>query len=107
VHIFITGGGDVMEKKEIKMEEKKGIMTLENRKKISLNGVLEVVSFNDEQIVLKTNLGGLTVKGSELKMNKLDVQNGDIIIIGSIDAFYYNNEQPKRPKDSLIARLFK
>ncbi len=96
-----------MEKREIKAEEKKGIMTLENRKKLSLNGVKEVVSFNDEKIVLKSNLGGLTVKGSELKMNRLDVQNGDIVIVGSIDAFFYNNEQVKPQKENLLKRLFK
>lgn len=96
-----------MEKKEIRIEEKKGVLSLENRKRLALNGVLEVVSFNEQQIILKTNLGGLSIKGSELKMNKLDVQNGDIIIIGTIDAFFYNNQQPKDKKEGLLARLFK
>ena len=37
-----------MEKKEIKIEEKKSILSLENRKRLLLNGVIEVISFNEE-----------------------------------------------------------
>ncbi|MGE5628197.1 MAG: sporulation protein YabP [Solirubrobacterales bacterium] len=96
-----------MEKKEIRSEEKKGIMTLENRKRLSLNGVMEVISFNDEKIILKSSLGSLTVKGTDLKMNKLDVQNGDMIIMGSIDGFSYNNELMKPNKENMLKKLFK
>lgn len=96
-----------MEKKEVKAEEKKGLMTMENRKKLSLNGVMEVVSFNDEKIVLKSNLGNLTVKGTELKMNRLDVQNGDIVIMGIVDGIFYNNDLAKPQKENVLKKLFK
>lgn len=97
-----------MEKKEIKIqEEKKGILHVENRKKLTLSGVIEVISFNEEQIVLNTNLGTLNIKGKGLKMNKLDVQNGDVIIIGMINSFIYINNEIKKQKESLISRLFK
>ena len=73
-----------MEKKiENRLEEPRGNIILENRKKLILTGVEEVISFDDEKILLNTKLGFLTIKGSELKMNKLDVQNGDVIIVGN------------------------
>lgn len=96
-----------MEKKEIKIDEKKSTLSLENRKKLILNGVIEVVSFNEEQIVLNTNLGALNIKGVGLKMNKLDVQNGDVIIIGTINSCTYTNNEIKKQKQSLISKLFK
>ena len=55
---------------EKKIEENKGNIVLENRQKMTLTGVLEVISFDDEKIFLNTKLGNLTIKGSDLKMNK-------------------------------------
>lgn len=96
-----------MEKKEMKIDEKKSILSLESRKKLTLNGVIEVVSFNEEQIVLNTNLGALNIRGVGLKMNKLDVQNGDVIIIGTVNSCVYTNSEIKKPKQSLVSKLFK
>ncbi|AYD41278.1 sporulation protein YabP [Clostridium fermenticellae] len=97
-----------MEKKEAKIvEDKKSTMNIENRKRLTLSGVLEVVSFNDEQIILNTNLGTLSIKGNNLKMNKLDVQNGDVIIMGMINSCVYMSKEAKKNKESIISKLFK
>ena len=97
-----------MEKKnENKLEEPRGNVILENRKKLTLTGVEEVISFDDEKILLNTKLGFLTIKGSELKMNKLDVQNGDVIIVGNISSIVYSNKEIKKEKESIISKLFK
>lgn len=94
-------------KKEVKVDDKKNSLNLENRKKLTLSGVLEVVSFNDEKILLNTQLGSLTIKGTELKMNKLDVQNGDVIIVGNINSLTYSQSQEKKDTESIIKKLFK
>ena len=91
---------------EKKIEENKGNIVLENRQKMTLTGVLEVISFDDEKIFLNTKLGNLTIKGSDLKMNKLDVQNGDIIIMGNISYIVYSGKDIKKEKQSLIEKLF-
>lgn len=97
-----------MEKKlDNKLEENKGNVILENRKKLALTGVIEVISFDEEKILLNTKLGALTIKGSGLKMNKLDVQNGDVIIVGDICYIVYSGKEAKREKESIIGRLFK
>ena len=92
---------------EKKIEENKGNIVLENRQKMTLTGVLEVISFDDEKIFLNTKLGNLTIKGSDLKMNKLDVQNGDIIIMGNISYIVYSGKDIKKEKQCLIEKLFK
>lgn len=98
----------MMEKKvENKIEDPKSNIILENRKKLTLMGAEEVISFDDEKILLNTKLGFLTIKGSELKMNKLDVQNGDLIIVGNISSIVYSGKELKREKENIISRLFK
>lgn len=97
-----------MEKKsEGRLEEPRGNIILENRKKLVLTGAEEVISFDDEKILLNTSLGFLTIKGSELKMNKLDVQNGDLIIVGNVSSIVYSGKEVKKEKESIISRLFK
>ena len=97
-----------MEKREeTKIENSKSNLLLENRKKLTLSGVVEVMSFDEEKIELTTKLGNLIIKGEDLKMNKLDVQNGDVIIAGSISSMIYNGKNVKKNNESLISKLFK
>ncbi|MBV1816699.1 sporulation protein YabP [Clostridium cochlearium] len=96
-----------MEQKDIKKTDDRSTLKIENRKKIFLDGVLDVISFNEEQIILNTNLGTLHIKGEELKMSKLDVQNGDVVINGTINSCIYLNKENKRNKEKLLSKLFK
>lgn len=97
-----------MEKKiENKINDKNSSLSLENRQKLVLSGVIEVISFDSQKIDLTTQLGNLSIKGQELKMNKLDVKNGDVIINGNIDSMIYSGKEVKKSKESIINRLFK
>ena len=88
-------------------EERKSSLSLEDRKKLTLSVVLEVVNFDDEKISLNTILGNLAIKGEGLKMNKLDVQNGDVIIMGYISSMIYSGKDGKKSKESIIKKIFK
>ena len=94
-------------KKEMKIEDKKSSLALESRKKLTINGVIEVINFNESQILLNTDVGTMIIRGQELKMNKLDVQNGDVVIAGKLDSFIYTNDKSKAKKDSIMSRLFR
>lgn len=94
-------------KKEIKVDSPKGNLILENRKKLSITGVVEVISFDDEKIVLNTNHGGLHIKGENLRMNKLDVQNGEVVIVGTVNSCIYTGATEKPDNASILKRLFK
>jgi sporulation protein YabP len=97
-----------MEKRvDNKQEENKSNLNLENRKKLTISGVIEVISFDELKIDLTTNLGNLTIKGEDLKMNKLDVQNGDVIIEGNVGYMVYNGKVAKKSDESIIKRLFR
>ena len=94
-------------KKEMNVEEKKSNLTLQNRKKLQVSGVQEVISFNEEEIILSTSLGGLNIKGQNLKMNKLDVNNGELNITGTINSCIYKSNKRPEKKDTILSRLFR
>lgn len=97
-----------MESDKNKVQEKKSNLTLDSRKKLILTGVIEVLSFDDEKILLNTCLGMLTIRGQELKMNKLDVQNGDVVIVGMIASLVYSGGGTgSQNKDGILAKLFR
>lgn len=66
-------------------------LALDNRRALSLSGVNEVHSFDDESVVLKTELGELTVRGRELNINHLDKTSGELRINGEISELVYSN----------------
>ena len=96
-----------MESNKNRVQEKKSNLTLDSRKKLILTGVIEVLSFDDEKILLNTCLGMLTIRGQDLKMNKLDVQNGEVIICGEISSMIYGGKISKKNNEKLIQRLFR
>jgi len=88
---------------------KKSNLYIEDRNKLTLDGIQEVISFNEEQIHLNTNYGKLSIKGENLKMNKLDVVNGNISICGMINslAYSYTGSSKPKEKDTILRRIFR
>ena len=69
-------------------------LTLTERKNMVMTGVTEVVSFDENAIVLKTGLGLLTVHGQGLQLKNLSLEGGQVAVDGSICAMLY--EEPRR-----------
>ncbi len=92
------------------MEEKRGKMAhnviLENRKKMSISGVTDVGAFDEVSVTLTTDEGTLTVKGSGLHINRLNVESGDVDVEGLINAFSYD-DRAKSEGGSFLGKLFK
>lgn len=78
---------------------------MEERKKLSVSGVENVESFDEAEIVMQTNKGMLTVRGSELHIGKLSVDTGEVNIEGKIGELQYEDEAPA--SSGLFGRLFK
>lgn len=70
-------------------------LTLNEREKLTMTGVHEVVSFDGGTVVLRTSLGMLTVQGRELKLKNMSQDGGQVAIDGKISALSY--EEPKAP----------
>jgi len=68
---------------------------LNNRKELHLTGVQEVIRFDDNSVLLATAAGNLSVKGSNLKMGNLSLENGELKLSGQIDAISYSGAEEK------------
>lgn len=83
-------------------------MTLDNRKKCSLSGVVDVISFDLNKILLETELGVLEIKGSNLHVNSISVEKGEADIVGEVDSFSYSVAKDYEKKnESFWNRMFK
>lgn len=82
-------------------------VTLQNRKHLVVTGVIDVERFDENSIVMYTELGKLSVKGKDLNISRLDIgyPNGEVVIDGEVDVFEYNKGKSLRKKESLFAKL--
>lgn len=79
-------------------------LTLNDRKNLILNGTAEVLSFDENAVVLKTGLGVLTIQGNSLHLKTLSPENGQVSVDGHISALIY--EEP-RQAGNLLQKLFR
>ena len=82
-------------------------LILENREKLSISGVIDVLSFDDQVVMIETELGLLTVKGEELRINKLSIDTSEVIVEGNISHLSYSEKNQEKSKGSLIGKIFK
>ena len=69
-------------------------LSLADRKKLTMTGVTEVVSFDDTAVVLETSLGTLVVQGQGLQLKTLSVDGGQMAVEGYVSALLY--EEPRQ-----------
>jgi sporulation protein YabP len=82
----------------------KHTLTLTDRTILSVTAVDEVVSFDDTMVTLSIGEKLLNVSGTDLTVTKLSLQDGEIVINGSIDAIVYFEQTKKK---SLLGRFKK
>lgn len=81
-------------------------LILENREKLNVSGVNDVLSFDDQVVIIETELGLLTVKGENLKINKLNIDTSEVIVEGRIDNLGYSQNQSKN-EGGILGKIFK
>lgn len=78
-----------------------------DRKNILLTGIKKIVSFDDEEFLLESNMGVILLKGENLEIMKIDTQDGNVKIKGKINSFNYVESKQKEKEESIISKLFK
>ncbi len=81
-------------------------ISLVERKNLLVSGVKKIENFDEEEFLMDTTMGLLTIKGSNLELIKLDTMQGNVSIKGKIDSLTYNDEI-KQKESKLFNRLFK
>lgn len=79
---------------------------LESRNRMVITDVSDVDQFTEEMILLTIEKGSLVVKGQHLHIQKLDLEEGKVIITGFVQSAVYTEKKEKQEK-SLLGRLLK
>ena len=80
-------------------------LELTERKKAVVRGVQAVDSFNEQMVTLATSQGALTLLGSGLHVSHLNLEDGQLLVEGEIDALQYDSSP--RARGSLLSRLMR
>ena len=84
----------------------KHAVVLKDRKDMRIDGVSEVVSFDEHYVMLKTQCGDMAIEGNDLKIAVLEIDAGIVVLSGTVSGVYYSDEQKKEQR-SFVKRLFR
>ena len=92
------------------MDEKRTVklphnVIMEDRKSLMVSGVSDVDSFDEQTVIVYTDMGELTVKGSNLHISKLNTETGELNMTGNIQGMAYADEHER--STGFFGRLFK
>ncbi len=80
-------------------------INLEERRKLSVSGVTDIGSYDEQSIIVYTEQGELTIKGRELHIIKMSVDAGELLVDGLVTALEYG--ELRESSGGLFSRLFK
>ncbi|MGO5053210.1 sporulation protein YabP [Lachnospiraceae bacterium LCP25S3_G4] len=83
-------------------------LIVNNRQTSMVTGVLDVLSFDLNEILLETEQGMLMVKGTDLHVNRLSVEKGEVDLSGNIDSIAYSDVNPNvKQGEKFFSKLFR
>ena len=76
------------------MVQEEHSLRLVGRAELTITGVTEVSRFEEDGVLLQTDMGELTVQGEQLQLKELSLDGGRVAVSGSISALVYGRQQP-------------
>ena len=80
-------------------------VTIEDRGKMTVTGVSDVDSFDEQTMIVYTDMGELTVRGKGLHISRLNTETGELNITGTVSAIAYTDDRAK--STGFLNRLFR
>ncbi|WP_096441182.1 sporulation protein YabP [Alteribacter populi] len=82
-------------------------INMKGRKSLEITGVKQVESFDNEEFLLETEMGYLSIRGQHLQMKNLDVDEGNVSIKGRVDDLVYLDQHNGDKSKGFFGKLFK
>ncbi|MFS8639466.1 MAG: sporulation protein YabP [Symbiobacteriaceae bacterium] len=83
-------------------------LMMTGRERLELEGVQRVDSFDDKAVVLDTDLGRMTIRGENLHIHELNLEDGRLLLEGRITSLAYEDTgSGRRERRNLLERLLK
>lgn len=85
--------------------KRKHNLIMEDRKTLTLTGIADVDSFDEQTVVLITDIGELVIKGSSLQIKGFSVESGELSLDGQIDSLAY--QEINKNNGGFFSKLFR
>ena len=88
--------------------KKKHNIIMNDREIIKITGIIDVISFDDLMVIADTERGVLIIKGSDLHVNQLNLDSGELGVDGEINSISYENrDHYGKPASSFFSKIIK
>lgn len=106
MHILVKRKGVLhMEERQLQKAHK---LVVNNRKTSMVTGVLDVLSFDLNEVLLETEQGMLMVKGTDLHVNRLTLEKGEVDLAGNINSVSYSEAGSQAKQgEKFLSKLFR
>lgn len=95
------------EQKEIPANKTPHKVVIDSREKVTITAVEDVDSFNENEVILLTNHGFITITGEDLHISKLNLDEGQLVVAGVIQSIDYADHEEDRAKKGVFSRVFR
>ena len=82
-------------------------LQIDRRENVIVTGMIDVISFDEESVIGETEMGIIIIRGANLHVKRISLDNGELAVSGEIDGITYESPGGGAKAKSLIGRLFK
>jgi sporulation protein YabP len=82
-------------------------LQVDKRERVTVTGLIDVISFDEESVIGETEMGVIIIRGVNLHVNRINLENGELSVSGEIDGITYENPGSGAKGKSLLGKLFK
>ena len=82
-------------------------LQIDKRENVTITGIIDVISFDEESVIGETEMGVIIIKGANLHVKRINLENGELAVTGEIDGVNYENPSGAVRTKSLLGKLFK
>ncbi len=82
-------------------------VVIDSRHKLNITGVSDVDSFNENEIIIVTSCGAMTITGEDLHISRFNMEDGQLIVDGKLQSIDYSDHEEQRQGGKFFSRMFK
>ena len=82
-------------------------LQVDAREKVTVTGLVDVISFDEESVIGETEMGVIIIKGGNLHVSRINLDSGELHVSGEIDGITYENPGGPAKAKSLLGRMFR
>lgn len=94
-----------MQESNNKILKRKHNLIMEDRRTLTLTGIADVDSFDEQMVVLITDIGELIIKGASLQIKGFSIESGELSLDGQIDSLTY--QEINKNNGGFFSKLFR